>query len=279
MSGLAISNLSHAYLGQNVLNGVSLRLGEGEVAVLIGPSGAGKTTLLRLIAGLEDLQTGSIELDGQSLQRVPPHQRKVQMVFQDLALFPHLSARANVEFAAPGQGREWLARVGFQPDPERRPALLSGGERQRVALARALAARPRLLLLDEPFLNLDPPSRRKLVALLAYLRQRERLSMLYVTHFLEDALLLADRLLFLDQGHLELQGPLCDVLRASASPALDEFRGRAACVLAALQPDCQAEASLLVQSAQRLELLYQRREQLWRVSQDEREYRVLLEDS
>lgn len=218
--------LGKSFAGRTVLRDVSFRLEPGEAAVLIGRSGAGKTTLLRLLAGLEEPDEGEVLVDGR--RGLPPHRRGLQMVFQDLALYPHLGVLDNVRTTAGGaeEAREWLARVGWVGRERDRPGQLSGGERQRVALARALAARPRVLLLDEPFLNLDPPTRRDLIAELAGLQHREGFAVLYVTHHLEESLLLARRLLFLDDGVLELDGPVPDVLTTAVSPAFAHFTGR-----------------------------------------------------
>lgn len=218
--------LRKSYGGREILRDVSLRLEPGEAAALIGRSGAGKTTLLRLLAGLERPDQGEVRVDGR--RDLAPHERGLQMVFQDLALFPHLGVLDNVRYTAgsAAAAREWLARVGWVGRERERPGQLSGGEKQRVALARALAAKPRLLLLDEPFLNLDPPTRRGLLADLANLQHREGFAVLYVTHHLEESLLLARRLLFLDGGVLELDGPVPEVLTSAVSPAFALFTGR-----------------------------------------------------
>lgn len=228
MSRLEARRLTRRYGPLAALQEVSFSLPAGSFTALVGPSGAGKTTLLRLIAGLEEPDAGQLWLDGREATRMPPHRRGIGMVFQDLALFPHMTVRQNVEFACPGQperATELLALAGWEGRPEAFPSQLSGGQRQRVALARALAGRPRLLLLDEPFLNLDPPARRRLLAELGRVKLALGLTVLYVTHHLQDALMLADQLLFLSDGQVELQGPLPRVLEQSASPAFDAFIG------------------------------------------------------
>lgn len=220
---LEFSGVGKSFGARQVLRDVSFRLEAGEAAVLVGRSGAGKTTLLRLLAGLEQPEEGEIRVRGQ--QGLPPHRRGIQMVFQDLALFPHLSVLENVRYTAgtAAAAREWLARAGWTGREGDRPDRLSGGERQRVAIARALAGQPSILLLDEPFLNLDPPSRRELLAELGRLQLELGFALLYVTHHLEEALLLARRLMFLDEGELALDGPVPTVLDQPASPAFAWF--------------------------------------------------------
>ena len=265
---------------RQVLRDLSFRLEAGEAAVLVGRSGAGKTTLLRILAGLEAPDEGQVRIHGRA--DLPPHQRGLQMVFQDLALFPHLGVLANVRYTAGSEAaaREWLARVGWVGREEDRPGQLSGGERQRVALARALAARPRALLLDEPFLNLDPPTRRELLAELAGWQHQEGFALLYVTHHLEESLLVARRLMFLEEGNLELDGPVPDVLERPASQAFARFVGR--------MPDGRAPAAQVegAAGARRLVLdpegagrlgsrLLQMHESLWLAREDDRVVRFL----
>ncbi len=220
---IEVAGVSKCYGGREVLRGVSFRVERGEVAIVVGRSGAGKTTLLRLLAGLESPDRGQVLVSGR--QGLPPHLRGMQMVFQDLAVFPHLSVLENVRFTAGSDraARDWLARVGWTGRHGDRPDRLSGGERQRVAMARALAGRPSVLLLDEPFLNLDPPARRELLAELGRLQLEEGFALVYVTHHLEEALLVGRRLLFLDQGELALDGPVPLVLEQPASAAFARF--------------------------------------------------------
>ena len=206
---LRLSGVTKRYGGHGGIEDVSLEVSMGESVVVVGPSGSGKTTLLRLVAGLERPDAGEIWLDGRKVAEprrntVPANERKVGFVFQDLALRPHLSAFANVEFAANSAGQPGTERTSrineilrlCRVEPllaDRYPHQLSGGEQQRVALARALVGSPQLLLLDEPFSSLDRDLRVMLRTELASLRRQLQLTAIYVTHDPEDAETLADR--------------------------------------------------------------------------------------
>jgi molybdate transport system ATP-binding protein len=203
----------------------------GELLAVVGASGAGKSTLLRLIAGLyrpaqgRVVCNGAVWLDTATGEQVAPHARHVGLVFQSYALFPHLSARDNVAAALghlPGRARReaadrLLARVQLGALADRKPAALSGGQQQRVALARALAREPEVLLLDEPFSAVDRRTRRQLQADLLTLRGGLRTPIILVTHDVDDAVALADRLAVLDHGRLLQIGPTRAVLDAPAS--------------------------------------------------------------
>ena len=205
--------------------------GAGELLALVGPSGSGKTTVLRCIAGLATPRDGFVTCNAQTWLDVgrgvaaSPQRRRVGLVFQHYALFPHLDALANVASAMSHQprgerserARELLARVNMQGLESRRPADLSGGQRQRVALARALAREPRVLLLDEPFSAVDQLTRRRLRLELAQLRREIPIPMVLVTHDLDEAQLLGDRLSVLHHGRTLQTGPVQDVLRHPAT--------------------------------------------------------------
>lgn len=202
----------HYRRGQPVLDGLDLTLADGESAVLLGASGSGKSTLLRLIAGLERPDAGSVRLAGRVVadargRCLAPRRRGLGMLFQDLALWPHLSALDNVRLGLQAaHGRNATERA-IAMLARRRPHQLSGGQRQRLALARALAPGHRLLLLDEPFNNLDPALKARLLALLRERLRRDATALLHVTHQLDEALALGGRVLLLRAGRIgaELQ--------------------------------------------------------------------------
>ena len=214
---------------------VALTVAPGELLALTGPSGAGKTTLLRLLAGLARPDGGHLTVEGRDWYRhrparwLPPQRRPLGMVFQDYALFPNMTVRQQLAFAAAGQPgaarlvTELLELLELPALAERRPAQLSGGQQQRVALARALAARPRLLLLDEPLSALDLPTRERLQAVLAEVHQRFQLTTLLVSHDPTEIARLATRVAELELGRLVRVGP-----PAAPAPGL---RGRVLAVL------------------------------------------------
>jgi thiamine transport system ATP-binding protein len=204
---LSVVDLCVAFGGRPVLDRVSFDVATGEVVALLGPSGSGKTTLLRVIAGLQPADSGTVLLDGRSLDGVPAHRRSIGLVFQDEQLFPHLDVRANVAFGLRMAGRtrheqavrvdELLALVGLPGFGDRRVTSLSGGEAKRVALARSLAPAPAVLLLDEPLTGLDPELHDRLATDLAALLRRTGTTALMVTHDLTEAATIADRTLSL----------------------------------------------------------------------------------
>jgi thiamine transport system ATP-binding protein len=201
----------------DVLQDVSLEVAAGEIVVLLGPSGSGKSTLLRTIAGLHPVRSGRVLLDGVDATRTPVEQRRVGLVFQDHALFPHRDVAGNVAFGPRMQGltdaevsgrvAEALAQVGLADLQHRAVDELSGGEQQRVALARALAAGPRLLLLDEPYGSLDRPLRERLLAGLPDIVAASGAGALLVTHDQQEALAVADRIAVIVAGRLRACAP------------------------------------------------------------------------
>ncbi len=212
---------------------VSIGIADGEWLAMVGPSACGKTTLLRLIAGLESLDSGCIRLGDRDITRHAPEVRQVAMVFQTLALYPHLTAAENIGFGLKLQGApteeirqrtaRMAGRLGIADCLDRRPFELSGGQRQRVALARALIREPSLLLLDEPFSHLDRALRRQLCRDWKHLHAELRLTTLLVTHQLDEAEALGERLAVMNQGRIEQVGPAAELRARPATPFVSEF--------------------------------------------------------
>ncbi len=195
------------------VHGISLEIADGEFVVLVGPSGCGKSTTLRMIAGLETPSAGEIRIGGRRVNEVPPKDRDIAMVFQNYALYPHMTARANMEFAlrlrkqpaAEIERRvsEAAAMLGIEPLLPRTPRQMSGGERQRVALGRALVRHPSVFLFDEPLSNLDAKLRVQLRREIGRLHRRLSATMIYVTHDQIEAMTLGDRIVVMQGGHVQ----------------------------------------------------------------------------
>jgi iron(III) transport system ATP-binding protein len=212
--GLVVENVRHAYGHRVVVDGVSLSVAPAEILCLLGPSGCGKTTTLRVIAGLEQTQQGRIVIEGKVVAgeaiQVPPERRRVGLLFQDFALFPHLTVIENVAFGirhlAPNErearSREVLDQVGMLDYADAYPHVLSGGQQQRIALARARAPRPRVMLMDEPFSNLDARLRLQLRDLVLHVLKNTTASTLVVTHDPEEAMFLGDRIAVMREGRI-----------------------------------------------------------------------------
>jgi iron(III) transport system ATP-binding protein len=217
-----------------VVQEVSFEVGPSEVFALLGPSGCGKTTTLRLIAGFEQADRGQIWLDGQEITRRPPEERGIGFVFQDYALFPHLSVYENVAFGLRhlrGKARqervlEVLGLVGLTVFRDRKPGELSGGQQQRVALARAIAPGPKLVLLDEPFSSLDAALRQSTRDEVRSLLKQSGIGAILVTHDQEEALSFADRLAVMRSGQLEQIGTPEEVYHHPRTPFVAQFLGR-----------------------------------------------------
>jgi putative spermidine/putrescine transport system ATP-binding protein len=207
-----LSGVRKAYGDVVAVDDVDIEVREGEFFTLLGPSGSGKTTCLRMIAGFERPDQGRIELGGTDVTGLPPNERDVNTVFQDYALFPHMSVRQNVEYGlkvkkVPSAERksrvtEALALVRLEGFETRRPGQLSGGQRQRVALSRALVNRPRVLLLDEPLGALDLKLRQQLQVELKRIQQEVLITFIYVTHDQDEALTMSDRIAVMDRGRI-----------------------------------------------------------------------------
>jgi molybdate/tungstate transport system ATP-binding protein len=222
-------------LGSLDLSGISLTITKGECLVLLGPSGVGKTVLLEIIAGLSRPDAGSILWDGQDIAAAPPEARGFALVYQDYALFPHLTVAQNIRYGLRASGAKSqamrekvqdLARVLHITDIlGRRPSMLSGGEQQRVALARALASNPRLLLLDEPLSALDRNTRLTLRKELKRMRKRLGVPILHVTHDPEEAMELGDRVCVMLDNRIRQMGSPEELFRRPSDPDVAEFLG------------------------------------------------------
>jgi putative spermidine/putrescine transport system ATP-binding protein len=213
---IRLRNLRKSYGEVAAVDGVDLDVARGEFFTLLGPSGSGKTTTLRMIAGFERPDAGEIELGGRDVSRLPPFERNVNTVFQDYALFPHMTVQQNVEYGlkvkrvAKAERRERAAEalraVRLEGFGARKPGQLSGGQRQRVALARAIVNRPQALLLDEPLGALDLKLRQELQLELKELQQELGMTFVYVTHDQEEALTMSDRIAVFNEGRIEQVG-------------------------------------------------------------------------
>ena len=217
------------------VDGIDLVTGEGEYLVLLGPSGCGKTTLLRLIAGLEQPSSGDVLIGGQVVTQLPPRARKIAMVFQSYALYPHKTVFANIAFPLAAAGvpraerpervRQAAERLGIERLLDRKPRQLSGGERQRVALARALVRQPQVFLLDEPLSNLDAKLRSSARDELREFQQRVGITTIYVTHDQVEAMGLGDRIAVLNEGQIQQIGTPDEIYHQPANTFVATFVG------------------------------------------------------
>jgi len=232
---LEIRNITKSYQDQTLLDGISFNVENNETVCLLGPSGGGKSTILRIISGLETAEKGQVVWQGKDISDVPPYARRFGLMFQDYALFPHLTVYENVAFGLRMQKQaenlieasviEALKLVNMDNFISRRVTDLSGGEQQRVALARALAPKPQLLMLDEPLGALDRTLREKLGEELRGLLRKMKIPAIYVTHDQQEAFSIADRILVLNQGRIVQSGTPSQVYSHPASPWLATFFG------------------------------------------------------
>ncbi|MFE0641997.1 ABC transporter ATP-binding protein [Streptomyces sp. NPDC058877] len=237
MEGMAIrlTGLRKAYGATEAVAGVDLEIADGEFFSMLGPSGSGKTTVLRMIAGFEAPSAGTVELAGQDVTRLAPFERDVHTVFQDYALFPHMTVEQNVAYGLKVRrvpraerlvrARAALARVGLDGLGRRRPAELSGGQRQRVALARALVGRPRVLLLDEPLGALDLKLRERMQVELKEIQREVGITFVFVTHDQEEALTMSDRIAVFHRGRIEQVATPAEIYERPATPFVAGFVG------------------------------------------------------
>ena len=235
MAAVDIQAVRKLYGRLEVLHGVDLKVPDGAFAVIVGPSGCGKSTLLRMIAGLEEISAGEIRIDSQRVNDLTPRQRGCAMVFQNYALYPHMSVGQNIAYplkVAGMKGEERQRRVAETADLlglgdllDRRPGQLSGGQRQRVAMGRAIVRQPKVFLFDEPLSNLDAKLRVQMRIEIRRLHRRIGTTSIFVTHDQVEAMTMADLLIVMDRGNIEQIGPPADIYRRPASTFVAGFMG------------------------------------------------------
>ncbi len=254
MAAITISEVSKIYAGGvEAVKSVSIAIEEGEFIVLVGPSGCGKSTLLRMVAGLEDISKGRVLIGGREVNRVEPADRDIAMVFQNYALYPHMSVRDNLAYGLKNRKTpraEIEARVAeaarmleLGPYLDRKPRALSGGQRQRVAMGRAIVRKPAAFLFDEPLSNLDAKLRVSMRGEIKRLQKRLGTTSLYVTHDQLEAMTLADRLVVLNGGRIEQIGRPLDVYHQPASTFVAGFIGSPAMNLVRASREGRASCS------------------------------------
>ncbi|MFD9329795.1 ABC transporter ATP-binding protein [Streptomyces sp. NPDC060065] len=234
-TAIRLQGLRKAFGDTTAVAGVDLEIADGEFFSMLGPSGSGKTTVLRMIAGFESPTSGRIELAGQEVTGLAPFERDVHTVFQDYALFPHMTVAQNVAYGLKvrrvpkaeriERAREALAGVRLESFGDRCPAQLSGGQRQRVALARALVGRPRVLLLDEPLGALDLKLREQMQVELKAIQREVGITFVFVTHDQEEALTMSDRIAVFNEGRIEQIGTPAEIYERPATPFVAGFVG------------------------------------------------------
>ena len=235
MGSINLRSVSKSFGAVTVIAKLDLEIADGEFVVFVGPSGCGKSTLLRLIAGLEDVSGGVIEIDGKDVTHQPPSQRELSMVFQSYALYPHMSVYGNIAFPLKMAGVEKsaydkkvrdAARILNLTDYlDRKPRQLSGGQRQRVAIGRAIVRQPRAFLFDEPLSNLDAALRVNMRVEISELHHQLKTTMVYVTHDQVEAMTMADKIVVLNAGRIEQVGSPLELYRSPANRFVAGFIG------------------------------------------------------
>jgi multiple sugar transport system ATP-binding protein len=235
VTAIALRQIRKTYCALQVIHDIDIEIASGEFLVLVGPSGCGKSTLLRMIAGLEEISGGVLDIGGKVVNALPPSDRDIAMVFQDYALYPHMSVRENMAFGLKMRGAtgETIAQrvsqaadiLKIRPFLDRRPAQLSGGQRQRVAMGRAIVREPSAFLFDEPLSNLDAALRVEMRLEIAKLHNRMKATTIYVTHDQVEAMTLADRIVVLNSGAIEQIGPPLELYHRPASLFVARFIG------------------------------------------------------
>jgi multiple sugar transport system ATP-binding protein len=235
MASVTINNVIKNYGNLEVVHGINLKIEDGSFVVLLGPSGCGKSTLLRMIAGLESITAGDIEISGKRVNEVHPKDRDIAMVFQNYALYAHMKVRDNMSFslilakrsqAEIDEKVKWAARIlNLEPYLDRYPRELSGGQRQRVAMGRAIVRDPKVFLFDEPLSNLDAKLRVQMRTEIKELHERLKTTTVYVTHDQIEAMTMADKIVILRDGYIEQEGSPLDVYDHPANLFVAEFIG------------------------------------------------------
>ncbi len=235
MSSITLKNVKKSWGAMDILHGIDLEIGDGEFVVFVGPSGCGKSSLLRLICGLDDVTSGTIAIDGDIVNDVPPAKRGIAMVFQSYALYPHMSVAENMGYSLKLAGtdkaeinqrvREAATVLRLDKLLDRKPRQLSGGQRQRVAIGRAIVRKPQVFLFDEPLSNLDAALRVDMRVEIASLKARLGTTMVYVTHDQVEAMTLADKIVVMHAGRIEQVGSPLELYRRPVNKFVAGFIG------------------------------------------------------
>lgn len=235
MDFLIFENISKSYGSNKVIDNLSIAVQKGEIFSLLGPSGCGKTTLLRIAAGFEEPDAGRVILDGQDITNLPPNKRKLNTVFQNYALFPHLTVKDNIAFGLKVSGfskekindevERYLDLIQMTDHASKKPAKLSGGQKQRVAIARALINKPDVLLLDEPLAALDLKLRQRMLVDLDWMHDEVGITFLYVTHDQSEAMSISDTIAVMNKGRIEQKGTSVEVYEAPRTSFVAAFIG------------------------------------------------------
>ncbi len=230
---IELKNISKSLDKNKIIQDISFSVKTADKLVILGPSGSGKTTILRLIAGLETPDQGQIVFDGKIVNNIVPAKRQVSMVFQDLALWPHMSAAENIAFCLKSKNNkenktkviDMLKAVGLKDKCKAYPQQLSGGEKQRLALARSLVFNPNILLLDEPLSSMDPLLKDDLKKLILDLQKKMQITMIYVTHDQSEAAQISQDILVLHKGNIEQKGKLDEIRKNPNNLFVEKFMG------------------------------------------------------
>ncbi|MGR3502576.1 ABC transporter ATP-binding protein [Pseudaestuariivita sp.] len=235
MANLSLTNLTKAYGQTEVLHGINLEVADGEFVVFVGPSGCGKSTTLRMIAGLEEVTSGEVVIGSRVVNNLEPKERDIAMVFQNYAIYPHMSVKKNIAFGLrssklpKAQKEARIAEVAGILDMthllDRKPAQLSGGQRQRVAIGRAMVRDPAVFLFDEPLSNLDAQLRTQMRLEIKKLHQRVGNTIIFVTHDQVEAMTMADRIVIMKDGHIQQVGTPAEVYHSPANAFVAQFIG------------------------------------------------------